>query len=202
MYKLLNSSFGQKQSSISFERNRVRRLKKTNSKKWTIFYLLKLEENLMSEFISKIFDNAKLPVNVTYGLGYKLNLERYYDNGAKKNCCYKSCNTFYKNFQVVCFIFHVENETTKFLSEQFYPERHSNNGPLEDLFFPTDVNAQNDWKFELVVKSGIVVAFFLFDSKTVITIHLFLIYVTKKVFRTVKVIFREKDDFYAGRHVH
>ena len=150
MYKLLTSSKGSDDLSISFDRDRGRRQRElTNNKTQKGKYHVRI-------YLKDVFGFAEYQEKATYGLGYKLTLTRNTDN-AVLNRGNAINNGKIKINAIEWYVPHYtpSMQQQAILSKQFINKTPRQIQYPERSVFMKEVNTQNVWTFELGTQEAV-----------------------------------------------
>ena len=150
MYKLLTTSRGSDDLSISFDRDRNRRKRElTNNKNIKGKYHIRI-------YLKDIFGFAEHQEKATYGLGYKLTLTRNSDNAVLN----KTNATAICKSKINSIDWYVPNYTASLKEQGIIMIQVTEKIPTELRYversvFMKEVNTKNLWSFELGTQEGI-----------------------------------------------
>ena len=150
MYKLITSSRGSDDSSIGFDRDRGKRLRKlTNNKSQKGKYHVRI-------YLKDVFGFAQNQEKCTYGLGYKLTLTRNTDNDVlnKGNAINNG------KIKIIAIEWYVPHYTPSMQQQAILSKQIINKTPTQIQYpersvFMKEVYTQNFWTFELGTQEGI-----------------------------------------------
>ena len=157
MYKLLSSSKGSDDLSISFDRDRARRRNElTNNKNIKGKYHIRI-------YLKDVFGFAEYQEKGTYGLGYKLTMTRNSDNAVLN----KGNAINLGKIKINALEWYVPHYTPSMQKQSILSDQILNKTPTQIQYpersvFMKEVNTQNVWTFELGTQEGVSIPTWIF----------------------------------------